>query len=270
MERAATSRRAVLGMDVGKASHWACLVTADGEVVANGPVANSESDLDRLFSRAEAGTLAVVDQARNIGSAGHQEGEGGRTRRRIPARARRPRGVETVRGGREDRREGRAGDREDRARDTRRAAARPGARREGRGGALARRAARPHGRLRHPRQEQAAKRPARAMPRLRGPRRPVGPALAGDARAARRRLGRAGRGEGRPRRRHQGRRQVEDRCGVGRRRLLDPPVRVRGRRGEPAGEDAGEKDTRGVGGGIAPRLPRSQPCSWATECTSAC
>ena len=68
MERAATSRRAVLGMDVGKASHWACLVTADGEVVANGPVANSESDLDRLFSRAEAGTLAVVDQARNIGS----------------------------------------------------------------------------------------------------------------------------------------------------------------------------------------------------------
>ena len=62
------ARSAVLGLDVGKFSHWACLVTGSGEIVANAPVANAEADLDELFSKAGAGTLVVVDQVRNIGS----------------------------------------------------------------------------------------------------------------------------------------------------------------------------------------------------------
>lgn len=59
---------AVLGLDVGKFSHWACHVTRRGEVLASGPVANTERDLDDLFGRVGAGTLVVVDQFRNIGS----------------------------------------------------------------------------------------------------------------------------------------------------------------------------------------------------------
>ena len=64
----ATTCSAVLALDVGKRSHWACLATRDGEVLENGPVANAERDLDALFSRVGAGTLVVVDQARNIGA----------------------------------------------------------------------------------------------------------------------------------------------------------------------------------------------------------
>lgn len=59
---------AVIGLDVGKLSHWACHVTRQGEVLRNEPVANTEHDLDGLFAQAEAGTLVVVDQVRNIGS----------------------------------------------------------------------------------------------------------------------------------------------------------------------------------------------------------
>lgn len=66
----ATSTRpaAVLGLDVGKSSHWACLVDRDGEVLASAPVRNREAGLDALFASAPAGTLVVVDQFRNIGS----------------------------------------------------------------------------------------------------------------------------------------------------------------------------------------------------------
>lgn len=66
----ATSTRpaAVLGLDVGKSSHWACLVDRDGEVLASAPVRNREAELDALFASAPAGTLVVVDQFRNIGS----------------------------------------------------------------------------------------------------------------------------------------------------------------------------------------------------------
>lgn len=60
--------RPVLGIDVGKRSHWACLVTAEGEIALNAPVANREADLDELFSRAPGDALVVVDQVRNIGS----------------------------------------------------------------------------------------------------------------------------------------------------------------------------------------------------------
>ena len=59
--------RPVLGVDVGKRSHWACLVTADGEIALNAPVANREADLDELLATLPADTLVVVDQVRNIG-----------------------------------------------------------------------------------------------------------------------------------------------------------------------------------------------------------
>lgn len=59
---------AVLGLDVGKRSHWACLASRDGEVLMSAPVQNSETDLDGLFSEVGADVLVVVDQVRNIGA----------------------------------------------------------------------------------------------------------------------------------------------------------------------------------------------------------
>lgn len=64
----AATCKAVLGLDVGKLSHRACLVSRAGEVLANRPVANTEEDLDDLFARVGAGTLVVVDQVRSIGA----------------------------------------------------------------------------------------------------------------------------------------------------------------------------------------------------------
>lgn len=63
-----TRPAAVLGLDVGKSSHWACLIDRDGEVLASAPVRNREAELDALFASAPAGTLVIVDQFRNIGS----------------------------------------------------------------------------------------------------------------------------------------------------------------------------------------------------------
>lgn len=57
----------VLGLDVGKFSHWACLISRSGEILLNRPVANTERDLDFLYSLADSETLIVVDQIRNIG-----------------------------------------------------------------------------------------------------------------------------------------------------------------------------------------------------------
>lgn len=58
---------AVIGLDVGKSSHWACVATRDGEVLLSAPVANREDDLDSLFGRFPD-ALVVVDQSRNIGA----------------------------------------------------------------------------------------------------------------------------------------------------------------------------------------------------------
>lgn len=55
---------AVIGLDVGKSSHWACVATRDGEVLLSAPVANREGDLDSLFGRFPD-ALVVVDQSRN-------------------------------------------------------------------------------------------------------------------------------------------------------------------------------------------------------------
>lgn len=68
MPTEAATCAAVIGLDVGKFSHWACDVTRQGEVLRSEPVANTEHDLDGLSAQAEAGTLVVVDQVRNIGS----------------------------------------------------------------------------------------------------------------------------------------------------------------------------------------------------------
>ncbi|MGI6032993.1 MAG: IS110 family transposase [Coriobacteriales bacterium] len=64
----ASTCEAVLGLDVGKRSHWACCVDRLGEVSVNGPVGNAEPELDDLFARVGRGTLVVVDQRRNIGA----------------------------------------------------------------------------------------------------------------------------------------------------------------------------------------------------------
>ena len=68
MKAPSTRPAAVLGLDVGKSSHWACLIDRDGDVLASAPVRNREAELDALFASAPAGTLVVVDQFRNIGS----------------------------------------------------------------------------------------------------------------------------------------------------------------------------------------------------------
>ena len=57
----------VIGLDVGRSSHWACVATRDGEVLASKPVANRENALDSLFAEFP-GALVVVDQVRNIGA----------------------------------------------------------------------------------------------------------------------------------------------------------------------------------------------------------
>ena len=61
------TQEAVIGLDVGKSSHWACVATRDGEVLLSAPVANREGDLDSLFGRFPD-ALVVVDQSRNIGA----------------------------------------------------------------------------------------------------------------------------------------------------------------------------------------------------------
>ena len=68
MKAPSTRPAAVLGLDVGKSSHWACLIDRDGEVLASAPVRNREAELDALLASAPGGTLVVVDQFRNIGS----------------------------------------------------------------------------------------------------------------------------------------------------------------------------------------------------------
>lgn len=67
MKPTSHAHTSVLGLDVGKSSHWACLVTVEGEIVLSRPVANRESELDELFSQTRD-ALVVVDQIRNIGA----------------------------------------------------------------------------------------------------------------------------------------------------------------------------------------------------------
>ena len=57
----------VIGLDVGKSSHWACVVTREGELLASKPVLNRENAIDGLYAQ-YPGALVVVDQVRNISS----------------------------------------------------------------------------------------------------------------------------------------------------------------------------------------------------------
>jgi len=58
-----TRPAAVLGLDVGKSSHWACLIDRDGEVLDSAPVRNREAELDALFASAPAGSCSASVQA---------------------------------------------------------------------------------------------------------------------------------------------------------------------------------------------------------------
>lgn len=62
-----TRPETVIGLDVGKSAHWACVVTREGELLASRPAPNRENDIDGLFSQ-HPGAPVVVDQVRNIGS----------------------------------------------------------------------------------------------------------------------------------------------------------------------------------------------------------
>ena len=57
----------VIGLDVGKSAHWACVVTREGELLASRPIPNREDAIDGLCAQ-YPGALVVVDQVRNIGS----------------------------------------------------------------------------------------------------------------------------------------------------------------------------------------------------------
>ena len=59
--------RVVIGLDVGKSAHWACVVTREGELLASRPIPNRENVIDGLYAQ-YPGALVVVDQVRNIGS----------------------------------------------------------------------------------------------------------------------------------------------------------------------------------------------------------
>ena len=52
---------------VGKSSHWARVVTREGELLASRPIPNREDAIDGLYAQ-YPGALVVVDQVRNIGS----------------------------------------------------------------------------------------------------------------------------------------------------------------------------------------------------------
>ena len=62
-----TMPRIVIGLDVGKSAHWACVITREGELLASGPIPNRENAIDGLYAQ-YPGALVVVDQVRNIGS----------------------------------------------------------------------------------------------------------------------------------------------------------------------------------------------------------
>ena len=46
-----TRPRIVIGLDVGKSAHWACVVTREGELLASGPIPNREDAIDGLYAR---------------------------------------------------------------------------------------------------------------------------------------------------------------------------------------------------------------------------
>ena len=49
----------VIGLDVGKSSHWACVVTREGELLASKPVLNRENAIDGLYAQYPGALVAV-------------------------------------------------------------------------------------------------------------------------------------------------------------------------------------------------------------------
>ena len=77
----------VIGLDVGKSSHWACVLTREGEVLESAAVPNREGAIDALYAR-HPDALVVVDQVRNIGSlALSRAGRAGMPRAYLPGLA---------------------------------------------------------------------------------------------------------------------------------------------------------------------------------------
>lgn len=77
----------VIGLDVGKSSHWACVLTREGEVLESAAVPNREGAIDALYAR-HPGALVVVDRVRNIGSlALSRAGRAGMPRAYLPGLA---------------------------------------------------------------------------------------------------------------------------------------------------------------------------------------
>lgn len=103
---------AVIGLDAGISSHWACIATGDGEIQLSTPVANKEGDLDSPFGRFPD-ALVVVDQSRNIVRPRARPSQGGRDVGGVPAGTLGAQGSEALRRRRQDRRAGRDGHRED-------------------------------------------------------------------------------------------------------------------------------------------------------------
>ena len=53
-----TKPRIVIGLDVGKSAHWACVVTREGELLASGPIPNRENAINGLYDQ-HPGALVV-------------------------------------------------------------------------------------------------------------------------------------------------------------------------------------------------------------------
>ena len=92
----------VIGLDVGKSSHWARVIAREGELLASKPVLNRENAIDGLYAQ-YPGALVVVDQVRSIGSLALSRARLADPAR-VAARARRARRLEAVRRRRQDRR----------------------------------------------------------------------------------------------------------------------------------------------------------------------
>ena len=67
-----TRPAAVLGLDVGKSSHWACLIDRDGEVPASAPVRNREAEVLGALRRVLPGLQGTGHGAR-AGAQGRRE-----------------------------------------------------------------------------------------------------------------------------------------------------------------------------------------------------
>lgn len=93
-----TGQRIVIGPDVGKSAHWACVVTREGELLASGPIPNRENAINGLYDQHPGALVVWVAAARfasrrcTIGSAEDRaDDEGDPSERKRPRRRSRSR-----------------------------------------------------------------------------------------------------------------------------------------------------------------------------------